>query len=288
MEYLMLVANVDGRAAVGEAGHLLDLENASGGQFSSDPMAVFERWDEVVAWYGTTDPDGAPAIGTFLAPVPAPRQIFGIGLNYAAHAVESGLATGQNPMVFIKLPTSIGHPDDIVPVNCETMDWEAELVVVIGRACENVPAADAWDYVAGVTAGQDLSDRELQFRAPTPPQFNLGKSRPGYGPIGPYVVTTDALANRDDLAVTCELNGERVQEGRTNQLIFSVSSLVSYLSGVVRLLPGDLIFTGTPSGVGMSRTPPVYLKPGDVLTTTIEGVGVLTTRLGPNKHEGAN
>ena len=136
----------------------------------------------------------------------------------------------------------------------------------------------AWAHVAGLTIGQDISDRALQFSDPSTPQFGLGKSKPGYGPIGPVVVTADEFDDPSSLAITCAVNGEKVQDSNTSQLIFDVPALVSYLSSVVILRPGDLIFTGTPSGVGATRTPPRYLRDGDVVVSEIEGIGTLVTR----------
>ena len=144
--------------------------------------------------------------------------------------------------------------------------------MVIGTAGRDIDPADAWDHVAGVTCGQDISDRALQFAA-KPPHFDLGKSRDGYGPIGPVLVSPDLLDDRDAVGITCDVNGERRQDATTSQLIFDVPALVAYLSSILTLAPGDLIFTGTPDGVGMVDGR--LLKPGDVVTTTIEGVGTM-------------
>jgi 2,4-diketo-3-deoxy-L-fuconate hydrolase len=151
-------------------------------------------------------------------------------------------------------------------------------VVVLGKRAENVSVAGGWHYVAGLTAGQDLSERDVQRAGPVP-QFSLGKSYPGFSPIGPSIVTVDELANPDDLALSCAVDGETLQDGRTNDLIFSVPALVSYLSSILPLLPGDIIFTGTPSGVGMGRNPKRYLKPDTTLVSTIEGIGTLANKL---------
>jgi 2-keto-4-pentenoate hydratase/2-oxohepta-3-ene-1,7-dioic acid hydratase in catechol pathway len=153
-----------------------------------------------------------------------------------------------------------------------------ELVAVIGKEAWNVSEADAWDYVAGLTIGQDISERNLQFAA-TPPQFSLAKSFPGFGPLGPVLVTPDEFDNPDDLALSCSVNGVHVQAGRTSQMIFSVSKLVAELSATTLLHPGDLVFTGTPAGVGAGRTPPVFLQPGDELVSTIQGIGTMRNRL---------
>jgi 2-keto-4-pentenoate hydratase/2-oxohepta-3-ene-1,7-dioic acid hydratase in catechol pathway len=186
------------------------------------------------------------------------------------------LAVPEVPATFTKFPTSLAGPFDEVELVVDTVDWEVELVVVIGRRADRVQAAEAWDHVAGVTVGQDLSDRALQFAAGM--QFSLGKSRRGFGPMGPWVVTPDELDNRDDLALGCSVDGEVVQDGRTSDLVFDVAQLIAELSAVLPLLPGDVIFTGTPSGVGMARQPPRALAPGQVLESWIEGIGTIRNR----------
>jgi 2,4-didehydro-3-deoxy-L-rhamnonate hydrolase len=182
--------------------------------------------------------------------------------------------------VFTKFPSCItgGHGEIQLPPGGHT-DWEVELVAVIGRRAFRISAADAWDHVAGLTVGQDISERVLQAAGPSP-QFSLAKSLPGFGPTGPWLVTPDELADPDDLEISCYLNGELVQHSRTRHLIFGVPALIAYLSARLRLLPGDVLFTGTPAGVGFSRDPAVYLKPGDELVSRIEGLGELVTRVG--------
>lgn len=275
----MRFANVNGRACVAQGEHFFDIAQASGGRFSCDVQSVYSRWGELTAWFATDfSADGlSPALGEFGAPVPAPSQAFGIGLNYADHALEAGLQTPQSPLVFPKFTSCIAGPHDALFLDNDTVDWEVELVVVIGSGCRNVKPAAAWAHVAGLTIGQDISDRALQFSDPSTPQFGLGKSKPGYGPIGPVVVTADELDDPSSLAITCAVNGEKMQDSNTNQLIFDVPALVCYLSSVVILRPGDLIFTGTPSGVGAMRTPPRFLRAGDVVVSEIEGIGALVT-----------
>jgi 2,4-didehydro-3-deoxy-L-rhamnonate hydrolase len=200
--------------------------------------------------------------------------VFGIGLNYSEHVAESGLARPEAaPPVFTKFPSCITGPrgEITLPPGGHT-DWEVELVVIIGRIAAHVPASSAWDYVAGLSVGQDVSERIMQM-AGAPPQFSLGKSYPGFGPVGPWLVTPDEFTNPDDLELGCAVNGDQMQKGRTGDLIFSVSELIEQLSAVTPLLPGDLIFTGTPSGVGMGRSPQRWLAPGDVVTSYIEGIG---------------
>jgi 2-keto-4-pentenoate hydratase/2-oxohepta-3-ene-1,7-dioic acid hydratase in catechol pathway len=161
----------------------------------------------------------------------------------------------------------------LVPDGRTKVDWEAELVVCIGRRARGVAAAEAWSYVAGLTCGQDISDREEQFRSVR--QFTLAKSRDTYAPTGPVLVTPDEVPDRDDLGIRCTLDGEEVQASRTNDLIFPVPALVEFISSWCTLEPGDLIFTGTPSGVGDSREPPRYLVAGQTIETEIEGIGTM-------------
>jgi 2-keto-4-pentenoate hydratase/2-oxohepta-3-ene-1,7-dioic acid hydratase in catechol pathway len=179
--------------------------------------------------------------------------------------------------VFTKFPTCLNGPTADIELPSATVDWEVELVAVIGRRARHVPAERGLEYVAGYAVGQDISERVLQLAA-TPPQFSMGKSLPGFGPVGPWLVTLDDLDDPGDLALGCEINGEPVQSSRTSQLIFSVPALVANLSASVPLLPGDVIFTGTPAGVGLGRDPQRWLADGDVLTSHIEGIGEMRHR----------
>ncbi len=255
----------------------VDLETASSGRFGPDPMLALASWDALRAFAGDLDLSGAPAIAPeSLGPCsPRPRAVFGIGLNYRDHAAEAGLPVPTEPLVFTKFPSCLAGPRSDVIVFGDRVDWEAELVVAIGKRAENVTEARALEHVAGYCCGQDVSDRKLQF-ASQPPQFSLGKSRATFGPIGPAIVSLDELANPLDLAITCDLGTERMQSSRTNQLIFGVPELIAYLSRHCELLPGDLIFTGTPGGVGSVRKR--FLKPGETIRTEIEGVGTLVNR----------
>ena len=189
-------------------------------------------------------------------------------------------------MVFTKFPSAITGPTGEIVLSGETVDWEVELVAVVGVTARGVAEADGWAYVAGLTAGQDLSDRTLQ-NAGSPPQFSMGKSYPGFAPIGPSLVTPDELANPDDLRVTTTVDGDVRQDSRSSDLVFSIPQLISRLSAVVTLLPGDLVFTGTPEGVGLGRTPPVYLRPGQTLETTVEGIGSMRHTLLPPTTKGS-
>ncbi len=268
-------ANIDNRACLVRGDNFYDLNRVTQDAIGSDPMSALSDIDalhQVSSALPNNEPDGSLSDAKLGAPVPKPRNSFGVGLNYKDHAEESKMDLPESPVIFSKFPSCIAGPFDDVELRATSGDYEAELVVVIGRITRDITAEDAWEHVAGVTAGQDISDRRLQLGA-RPPQFGLGKSRDTYGPTGPLLVSPDSFANVDDLQLTCEINGDRRQDARTSSLIFDVPYLVSYLSEVMTLVPGDLIFTGTPSGVGMPDKR--FLVAGDVITTTVEGVGTM-------------
>jgi len=275
----MRIVNLAGDLHLIRDGAAIDVHRASGGRFPSDPAAIYDVWDEFVLWAKDPGPvDGPPLDLTRAeAPSPRPRQVFGIGLNYRAHAAESGMPEPEYPPTFTKFPSCIAGPFDDIRLPSESVDWEVEVVVVIGRRAEAVSADDAWRFVAGITVGQDISERQVQMRPPVP-QFSLGKSYPGFGPTGPILATPDEFDDPDNLELGCLINGEPMQLGRTSDLIFPVPALIEYLSGIVALLPGDLIFTGTPHGVGFGRTPARFLQPGDELTSFVTGVGNMRSR----------
>lgn len=267
---------------------VVDVAAASGGEFGPDPLAAFDRWAELTAWA-----QGARAAGPGAAsgpvrlgpPVPLPRQVFAVALNYPPHAAEAGYQPPEEPLVFTKFPSSITGPAATVELSGDRVDWEVELVAVVGRPAHRVEAREAWDHIAGLTVGQDLSDRAVQLSG-SPPQFSLGKSFPGFGPTGPVLVTPDELDDPDDLEIACAIGAATLQKSRTSQMLFSVADLVARLSAICRLLPGDLIFTGTPAGVGNRMTPPRYLHPGERLVSRIEGIGEISTDFAarPNKE----
>jgi 2,4-diketo-3-deoxy-L-fuconate hydrolase len=279
----MRLAIVNSRLALVDERGAIDVAAVSAGAFASDPQAVYQRWAQFTAWYAANSaairaaeatPYRADELG---APVPEPRQVFGIGMNYRAHAAEAGLVTpAADPVVFAKFQSSVTGPAATVELPSAAVDYEAELVVVIGARAHRVTRQEAWAHVAGLTLGQDLSERLVQFRGPSP-QFSLGKSYPGFSPIGPVLVTPDEFADPDNIEIGCTLNGQQMQKGRTDDLIFSVPQLIESLSAVVPLLPGDLIFTGTPSGIGWARDPKVVLRSGDRLVTHAEVIGEMTT-----------
>jgi 2-keto-4-pentenoate hydratase/2-oxohepta-3-ene-1,7-dioic acid hydratase in catechol pathway len=276
----MRLANCEGRAwLVDAAGRGVDLAAASGGRFGPDPMEALEAWDALAAWAAGARPAAertlAPAeLGP---PVPRPGAVFAIGLNYRDHAAEAKLELPKAPMVFTKFPSCLAGPAADVPLSSNRVDFEAELVVVIGRAAQDVPEARALAHVAGYCVGQDVTDRRLQF-SDKPPQFSIGKSLAGFGPLGPWLTSLDELRDPLDLAITCRVDGETVQQSRTSEMVFGVPALVAWLSRHCALAPGDLIFTGTPAGVGSVRQPPRYLAPGQLIETEIEGLGRLANR----------
>jgi 2-keto-4-pentenoate hydratase/2-oxohepta-3-ene-1,7-dioic acid hydratase in catechol pathway len=213
---------------------------------------------------------GKPRFG---CPVANVGKFIAIGLNYADHAAESGLPIPKEPVVFMKATSCIQGPNDpvMLPKNSVKSDWEVELGVVIGARASYVSQKDALDYVAGYCTINDVSEREFQIeRGGT---WDKGKGCDTFGPIGPWLVTRDEVPNPQKLSMWLDLNGKRVQTGSTKTMIFSIAKIVSYLSQFMTLLPGDVITTGTPPGVGLGMKPPLYLKKGDVMTLGIEGLG---------------
>lgn len=282
----MRLGNVAGRSHIVVDGGVVDVAVASAGRFPADPVELLERWTDFRGWAaGASLVDAVPVdVADLGAPVPRPRQVFAIGMNYTDHANETGLGLPAVPSTFTKFPTCITGPLAEVALPPGDVDWEVELVVVLGQTASQVPAERAWDFVAGVCVGQDLSERRRQLIPPSP-QFSLGKSHPGFGPTGPFLVTPDELEDPDDLALGCTLNGQVVQQGRTRDMLFPVPELIAQLSAIVTMLPGDLIFTGTPAGVGLGRTPPRFLSPGDVLVSYIDQVGEITTSLAASPQD---
>ncbi|WP_236796027.1 fumarylacetoacetate hydrolase family protein [Amycolatopsis sp. GM8] len=271
----MRLINLSGRAHLLSRNGAVDIAKVSAGRFGPDPMDLFPQWTEFRSWAATAPWDGAVPYRTadLHAPVPRPRQVFAIGLNYGEHASETGLsAAAHTPSVFTKFASSLTGPAGRIALSGPSVDWEVELVVVMAKTTSRIAAADAGEHIAGFTAGQDFSDRDVQMRG-QPPQFSLGKSFPGFGPTGPALVTPDELDPDSPLRLRCWLNDELVQDGHTGQMILPVPVLIERISAVCTLHPGDLIFTGTPAGVGMGRVPARYLADGDVVRTQIEGIG---------------
>jgi 2-keto-4-pentenoate hydratase/2-oxohepta-3-ene-1,7-dioic acid hydratase in catechol pathway len=217
-------------------------------------------------------------LGKILAPV-EPPNILAIGLNYRKHAEEGGKGIPDKPMLFMKSTNSIQHPGDpiMIPKKLASteVDYECELAVVIGKACKNATRANALDYVLGYTAANDISARDWQFKW-NGGQFCQGKGFDTFCPMGPFLMTRDEIPNPNALRIKTVLNGQVMQDCNTNDMVFDVPALIEFLSGSKTLLPGTVILTGTPHGVGFARKPPVFLKAGDVITVDIERIGALT------------
>lgn len=272
----MKFANLNGRAVVLGTNGAVDVEEASGGAIPSDPTAAVGYWDALVELAR----DVAGRAGRSYeprelgAPVPWPRQSIGIALNYRAHAMEAGFEIPEIPLLFTKFPGGLAGPNDDILVPTDTTDYEVELVVVMGRDADRVSRDEAIACIAGFAVGQDISERTVQRTRPGP-QHTLAKSYRSFGPWGPAITTLDELDDPFDLRISCALNGETMQDSTTADLIFDVPALISFISTSMPLFPGDVIFTGTPSGVGSRRTPPRFLADGDELVSSIEGLGTL-------------
>ena len=208
------------------------------------------------------------------APVPRPAKLICIGLNYRDHAAESNMPIPERPVVFSKFSTAVIAPGEavVVPATSQQVDYEAELAVVIGRRAKNVSRDQAYNYVLGYTAFNDVSARDFQF---ADGQWQRGKSCDTFAPMGQTIVSTDVITDPHKLSIKLILNGQTMQDSNTDQLIFGVPELIEFLSETITLEPGDVIATGTPPGVGFARKPPVFLKPGDEMVVEIEGIGSL-------------
>ncbi|MFZ9696334.1 MAG: fumarylacetoacetate hydrolase family protein [Ilumatobacteraceae bacterium] len=268
-------ANHAGRAVLVDGDNYHDLEALSGGAVPSDPVAALALQDSLHDLQKKTagrPPEGKVDSAKLGPPSPSPEKVFGIGLNYRTHAAESGMDVPDNPVVFAKFSSCITAPNATIELRSEIVDYEAEIVVIIGKSGKDIAKADAWNHVFAITAGQDVSDRAVQM-ASKPPHFDLGKSFDTFGPIGPVAVSVDSFANRDAIGVKCLINGEERQNDSSANLIFDIPFLIEYLSHITTLKTGDVIFTGTPAGVGMMQKK--LLRDGDTVTTIVEGVGTM-------------
>ena len=207
------------------------------------------------------------------APLTRPSKIVCVGLNYAKHAKEAGMAVPKEPVLFFKSTTAMCGPNDdvIIPKNSEKTDWEVELAIVIGKKASYVEEADAYDHIAGYVLHNDVSERAFQIEKEG--QWCKGKGCDTFAPVGPFIATKDEIPNPNNVELWLEINGERLQHSSTSDFIFNVEEVVSYISQYMTLLPGDIISTGTPFGVGLGFNPPKYLKPGDVMELGIDGLG---------------
>ena len=275
----MKLAMIAGRPCIVRDGHALDIANASKGSIEPhlDVLSNLSMHAELRNLADSAeDSQWHPFDPQQLGAVSRPYKAIGVALNYRAHAEESGLPIPDEPSVFAKFASSVIGPHDsiVIPEKFNRVDYEAEVVVVIGATGKHIPEAEAWSYVAGITAGQDISDRREQWRKPIN-QFTLPKSYDTFSPIGPYLVTPDEFDDPDDIEVIGWVDDLEVQRGRTSDLIFNVPELIAWLSQRVTLWPGDLLFTGTPAGCGVSRDPRLYLREGMVVRTELTGVGTM-------------
>src|SRR3954447_24809980 len=282
----MRLAQLNGRVGADTGAGFADVERSSGGLYPSSAQAVYDEWPAFCGWAEGAGLEGERELdpAALGPPVPQPRQVFAVALNYPEHAAEGGFTAPETPLIFTKFPTCLAGARADVALPTPMVDWEVELVAVIGKAGAHISERDAWSHVAGVTVGQDLSARDVQRRGPAP-QFSLGKSFPGFSPTGPWVVTTDEFGPRD-VQLDTLLNGDSVQSETSAAMIFNVPALIAYISAITPLLPGDLLFTGTPSGVGARRDPPRFLRAGDQLVSRIEGIGEISQTFKDNNERG--
>jgi len=275
----------DGRVSTGAiAGErLVDLGAAGLPGSMVELIAGWPRFGESVrALVDSAKTDFALSAVRLRAPVPDPQKILAIGLNYADHIAESGQPKPEKQVWFSKLPNAVNGPyDDIeLPKASSQVDYEAELVVVIGKRCRHVAKENAADVVFGYMAGNDVSARDWQFHSP---QWILGKSFDTHAPLGPWIVTEDEIGDPHALGIRCLVNGALRQNSNTENLVFNVWDQIAHLSQAMTLLPGDLIFTGTPGGVGFAMKPPSFLKAGDVVRVEIDRIGALEARMAPEQ-----
>lgn len=229
------------------------------------------------------DPSPGARVGpldsvALVAPIPAPGKVVCVGRNYAEHAAETGSAVPTQPQLFSKWANAVVGPASVVelPAITEALDYEAELVVVIGRAARRVSEADALDHVLGYTCGDDISARDLQFGDT---QWTRGKALDTFAPMGPWIVTADEIPDPQTLGIRCFVNGDLRQDDTTAHMLFPVAQLIAFITEAITLEPGDVIYSGTPPGVGHARRPPVYLQPGDTVRVEIERIGTLENQI---------
>ena len=269
---------MNNRSALVQGEAFFDLATITNGAVSSDPMKAIQNshlLHHYAAQLGDYKPSGIIAEANLCAPIPRPRNSFGVGLNYQLHVEEAASKTPNTPMVFTKFPSSINGPTDDVIMRSDECDYEGELLVVIGNDGKDIAKEDAWSHILGLSVGQDFSDRGVQYKD-QPAQFNLGKSFDTFGPTGPYLVSTDSFTDPNDLEIVTRVNGDVRQSDRTSNMIFDIPTLISYISSIASLSVGDIIFSGTPEGVGFRNGS--FLKDGDIVETTIKGIGTMRNK----------
>jgi 2,4-diketo-3-deoxy-L-fuconate hydrolase len=234
-----------------------------------------ENWPEKIA--GINDP-GQTLKDRIGCPIYAPSKIICLGKNYAEHAKEGGFENPEKPLIFCKTPNALNGPFDpiILPKSSGQIDWEVELAIIIAKEGKRISKAEALDYIAGFTIMNDVSGREAQF---SDSQWFRGKSFDGFAPVGPFIVTLDEIGDVNNLRLTAKVNGEIMQDGNTRDMIFDVFTIIEDISEDITLIPGDIISTGTPAGVGIFRDPPVVLKPGNVVECYIENIGTIVNKV---------
>ncbi|HXC55395.1 MAG TPA: fumarylacetoacetate hydrolase family protein [Rhizomicrobium sp.] len=272
---------VDGIEHIGavEDGGLIDLSDR---HLARNMIELIARWPElrekVLRIVAEEKPRFLLGDVHLCAPVPRPQKVMAIGLNYADHIAESGAQTPEKQIWFAKLGNAVNGPHDPiqVPKASKAIDWEAELVFVIGRRCRHVPKERAQDVIFGYACGNDISVRDWQFHTP---QWLVGKSFDTHAPIGPWIVTADEVGDPHALGIRCLVNGTVKQNSNTKNLVFNCFDQIAYLSQAMTLEPGDMVFTGTPGGVGQSMKPPQFLKPGDTVRVEIDRIGAIEAKM---------
>jgi 2-keto-4-pentenoate hydratase/2-oxohepta-3-ene-1,7-dioic acid hydratase in catechol pathway len=280
MRLITYKAQNDARLGLLRDDHVIDLATASDGRLPSDMRTFLQQGENAMRLARQVGENAVASLAlseaTLLAPIPNPSKVVAIGLNYMDHCREQNIEPPEAPIIFAKFPSAVVGPGAAIrwdPALTRKVDYEVELAVVMGRTARRVSAADALDYVAGYTICNDVSARDLQFGDR---QWVRGKSLDTFCPLGPWLVTRDEIADPHDLSIRCTLNGDVMQDSTTAEMIFGVPQLVEFISRAFTLLPGDVIATGTPDGVGVFRSPQVFMKHGDVVTLEVEGLGQLT------------
>ena len=280
MKLVTFTTGNDARLGIMWGDWVIDLASASNGRLPSDMLTFLQQGEAAIQLAQEVERSITTALAlsevTLLAPVPNPSKVVAIGLNYMDHCREQGHEPPKAPIIFTKFPSAIVGPGAAIrwdPALTEQVDYEAELAVVMGRTARRVSAAEALDYVAGYTLCNDVSARDLQFGDG---QWVRGKSLDTFCPLGPWLVTRDEIADPHNLAIRCTVNDDVLQDSTTAEMIFRLPQLIEFISRAFSLLPGDVIVTGTPDGVGVFRSPQLFLKDGDVVTVEIEGLGQLT------------
>lgn len=280
MRFITYKAKNDARLGLLRDDHVIDLATASDGRLPSDMRTFLQQGEPALQLARQVEQNATASLplaeATLLAPIPNPSKVVAIGLNYMDHCREQNIEPPELPIIFAKFPSAVVGPGAAIrwdPALTGKVDYEVELGVVIGRTARRVPATDALDYVAGYTICNDVSARDLQFGDR---QWVRGKSLDTFCPLGPWLVTRDEIPDPHDLSIRCTLNGDVMQDSTTAEMIFGVTTLIEFISRAFTLLPGDVIATGTPDGVGVFRSPQVFMQSGDVVTLEVEGLGQLT------------